>query len=734
MKKGISLVLIGILVLSIYIPVAAPGGSGEMVPVIFETDDVAALTSAINAAGGTVTIEFVTVPMIAANVPLDTLADVLGNPHCLQSYKDRIQTLPEVPEVSDGDNFAATEVMDISANISGSYTMEEINDLPSDYYNYMVTGAQDIWNETAAGYGTLVAVIDTGTFPDHPCLYPRVIGGISFAPGEDPDSWGDPDNHYHGTVCAGIVASNCGVILPKTDLWAQAIMNYAPAESWIDYDPDNIMVPLLGMAPLADIYAVKVFPKDGSGVPSSVIMEGIDYCIQQRKLYDATGGAEGLPIDVISMSLGGGTGFDGNDPEDRLVDEATKTGMVVSTAAGNSGPALNTVETPGCANTSLAVGAAADPVHTRVGFDIVYAYPGVGQYLFPYDETQIIYFSSHGPTSDGRLAPDVLACGVYTMSCFPPYSIGIMSGTSSACPAVSGAAALLAAWQKMNEGAANPYQIRNAIIEGAVPLTMPYSIFAQGHGYINLPNSLALLQNGIDNGLHLHSGYSFDTTDLNGGSQTWSTGDIEPGIAYDITIEVDEYTAQLDICLSNVTISGPENPFFGDAIEFYVQDSVRTSNAYILDSINVYGDGCFTVYDPSPGNVRIVIEGDWTNWGFVSCDVTVTETEGEGGHGGHKETIGHDEWHGYYVEVPEGLGAVIFETWWMHDWSKWPTYDLDMYVIDPDGVWYYDGATYVSPEKLTITNPVPGTYTVLIYGYDIYHGRDPYQLRIFYIE
>jgi len=735
MKKGFGLALIGILVLSFYIPVAAP--ESEMLAVIFETDDKVALGNAIVAAGGVVTIEFETVPMIAAQVPLLGMENVLSNPHCLGAYKDRIQEIPVQPEVPEGDpdDFTVQEVMEISGSVIDSYTLEELGDLPENYYNYMITGAEDIWYDTMAGYGTLVAVIDTGTFPLHPCLYPRVIGGISFAPGEPEDSWGDPDNHYHGTVCAGIVASNAAVLLPETDLWAMAIMNYAPPESWfVDPNyPGYIVVPLLGMAPLAEIYAIKVFPKSGAGVPSSVIMQGIDHAIQKRKLYDATGGADGLPIDVISMSLGGGTGYDGNDPEDRLVDEATKAGIVVVAAAGNDGPAFNTVSTPGCANTSISVGAASDPVHTRVGFDIVYAWPGIGGWLYPYDEVQIIYFSGRGPTSDGRLAPDVLACGVYAMSCYPPYSIAIMSGTSSSCPAVAGGAALLAAWQKWNEGGANPYQIRNAIIEGAVPLDIPYHEYGQGNGYLNMPNSLTLLQNGIDDGLHIDSSHGLDAVDLKGGTQTWSTGDLGPARTFHIVIAVDEDTASLDVSLTNVVFTGDENPYMGDSIEFYIQSAIRTAYYYYIDSLNLYGDFSYTIPDPNPGNIRIVVEGDWTNWGIVSCDVTVTENEGRDNPGGHKETIGYDEWHVHYVDVPDGLSVVIFELWWMHDWSKFPTYDLDMYIFDPDGNLYMDGAQFWSPEKQYIYDPVPGTYEVLIYGYEIYVGRDPYMLNVYYI-
>jgi subtilisin family serine protease len=763
-------VLIGILVLSVYVPVTAP--EGEMVPLIFETTDKQGLRNVIEAAGGIVTIEYTSVDMLAAEVPVTSVGSVLESSYIVEAWKDNLRYIPDPPEAEgEGDVFEAQEVLDLSDYTIESVTVEDMEDLPDNYYNFLITGAETVWEDTYYGDGTVVAVIDTGTYPWHPCfMWPddtsSVIGGKSFAPGEDPDSWGDPDNHYHGTVCGGLIASHCGVLLPKSDPLAQSVMLYAPPESYEDLG-DYIILWLFGMAPLSEIYAIKVFPKDGSGVPSSVVMQGIDHAICMRQLYEDTCGAEGVPIDVISMSLGGGTGYDGNDPEDLLVDSATKQGIVVVAAAGNSGPAFNTVETPGCANTSISVGAAADPVHTRVGWDFIYGLPGIGEYFYPYDEVQIIYFSSRGPTSDGRLAPNVVACGVYAMSLFPPDSIGIMSGTSASTPIVAGGAALLCSWQKYNPEAlgppgcsasqwpkqgpkpdcpecpdpqcpnltfANPYQIRNALIEGALPLEIPYPEYAQGNGYLNMPASLDLLQNCIDGGLHLQSNHKYDVVDLKGGTQTWSTGTLGPGRTYDITIAVDEDTQQIDVHLSNVTIPGPPNPLMGDSIEFYIQSSVRTYGYPYIHSANITSASSFTITDPHPGNMRITVEGDWTNWGTVSCDVTVTETEGRSLCGLHaKDSLGNDEWHIHYVNVPSGTGCVIFKLWWKHDWSKWPTYDLDMYVIDPNGYVYVGGAQFWSPEKQTIVYPVPGTYTVLIYGYDIYHGRDSYWLRVCYI-
>lgn len=64
-----------------------------MVQLIFETDDKKALRDVIEAAGGTVTVEYKTVNMLAADVPLASLGDVLASPHVLRIHKDRVQQL-----------------------------------------------------------------------------------------------------------------------------------------------------------------------------------------------------------------------------------------------------------------------------------------------------------------------------------------------------------------------------------------------------------------------------------------------------------------------------------------------------------------------------------------------------------------------------------------------------------------------------------------------------------------
>lgn len=74
---------------------------------------------------------------------------------------------------------------------------------------------------------------------------------------------------------------------------------------------------------------------------------------------------QGYDVDVISMSLGGSTLFDGRDLEDTVVDYATSVGITVVAAAGNEGPASMTIGTPGSAESAITVAAAAHSVNTR---------------------------------------------------------------------------------------------------------------------------------------------------------------------------------------------------------------------------------------------------------------------------------------------------------------------------------------------------------------------------------
>ena len=168
-----------------------------------------------------------------------------------------------------------------------------------------------------------------------------------------------------------------------------------------------------GVAPEALLYAAKVLHGDGSGYMSEVIA-GLEWAVQQR-------------VKVINLSLGGVGPCDGSDALSTACDAAVDQGVMVCVAAGNYGPGASTVGPPGCARNVLTVGACST-------------------------QDVIPSFSARGPTSDGRVKPDVLLPGVDIVACRAQNtSMGMpvdalyakASGTSMATPHAAGLAALL---------------------------------------------------------------------------------------------------------------------------------------------------------------------------------------------------------------------------------------------------------------------------------------------------
>jgi hypothetical protein len=122
-------------------------------------------------------------------------------------------------------------------------------------------------------------------------------------------------------------------------------------------------------------------------------------------------------------------------------------------------------------------------------------------------DEEIAFFSSRGPTDDGRLRPDVTAPGhekdgglmmLGTRSCvayagIPSYMD--MSGTSQACPVVTGATALaLELWDReIGDGDMPPALMKALVIHGATELGKKGPDYTYGYGGLRIPASLDLL-------------------------------------------------------------------------------------------------------------------------------------------------------------------------------------------------------------------------------------------------
>ena len=94
----------------------------------------------------------------------------------------------------------------------------------------------------------------------------------------------------------------------------------------------------------------------------------------------------------------------------------------------------------------------------------------------------VSFFSSRGPTGDGRPKPDLVAPGERITAPFPGGDVGAESGTSMAAPHVSGAAAMLMA--RYPELVGSPRRIKRILCDSATDLSRDRSF--QGFGMLDV--------------------------------------------------------------------------------------------------------------------------------------------------------------------------------------------------------------------------------------------------------
>ena len=721
------------------------------------------IIDAIGDMGGVVTIQYQNVDAVAAQVPAGSLARLHRHPLITAIEKDVIVELPPIPR----------EHVELEARLTGPAQAFESSglslkpgELPDRFPSYItkVTGAAEAWPETGAGAGTIVAVIDSGTDAGHMCLSGqgdvespegRVIAGpdLSTDAGTKFEGSTRPTNGNHGTFVAGMIASNCFMVLDKrepADVELAGIFeDHLPSDTFFT-SGHHLLVPLVGIAPEATIYAVKVFPHGGGGAASSTTAAAVDHVITQKLQYQA-GIPGGLDIDVVNMSLGGAALFDGRTVGERLIDAATRSGIVVVVAAGNDGPAPVSVSSPGTAFSALTVGAASDPVHTRIFWDY-YFWPGQGLAMYPTDEFRPADFSGRGPLADGRTGPDVLATGVFNHSLVTGGFTGFGSGTSYAAPAVAGGAALLSAWTKANDPELGPLAIRNAIMTGSTSLSDDWKRRSQGSGYMNVAASLDALKSGnAGNELtQVLQDEALPNITLGNGGFSADIDSLSPGRTRDFVFEVDAGTSFVVIDFSGVDIDpNPVPAALPNSIEVYVKGSKRGGTSYPVYSANVYGRSRFIIGDGfidlqgaifgafldesamEPGLMKVTVQGDWTNNGNVRATVTIRRfdykpTSAPGRRIQPGETILAP------FEVPPGANRASFELGWLHNWTRFPTNDLDMFLCAPGHVLHRDfsGATLDSPEYLAVNNPTPGSWHVMVVAYGVFTPADSYYLNM----
>ncbi len=289
----------------------------------------------------------------------------------------------------------------------------------------LVTGAYS-WGHQLMGFGAVnlywtgltvkIGIIDSGIAGNSEEVKP--LGGYNAIDGEDPTAW-NVDETGHGTFCAGVVSAR------------------------------NNAVGVLGGAPNAEIYSLKVFP----GGYVSDLVEAIEWCIQNR-------------MDIINLSLGY------QNPSQTLAGvlrDAHERGITCIAAAGND-------------STRVAYPAA---------FPSVIAVGAIGRFgTFPEDSAHALKI---GNETDRRgqlfsaaftnFGPEINVCapGVAILSTLPT-GFACWDGTSFSCPLVAALAALiLEACPTLRTGnSSQPEYLRSIIQNSATNLGLSQVI--QGSG------------------------------------------------------------------------------------------------------------------------------------------------------------------------------------------------------------------------------------------------------------
>lgn len=310
------------------------------------------------------------------------------------------------------------------------------------------------------------AILDSGIAADHPhfAKYKNIDAEFDCTkPGSLSNGGQAPDGNGHGTHVAGIIAG---------------AFRIEEKEKTPQY--------FSGMAPAAKLVIYKVLSNAGTGRDAWII-KALDH------IASINADSRNLVIHGVNLSLGGS--YDpsvfgcGHTPLCEELRRLWNQGVIVVVAAGNEGFAvLQGAHGEIDANMDLSIG---DPANLEEAISV-----GSINKTNPHTYG-ISYFSSRGPTADGRQKPDLVAPGERIVSCrhdFPKDGktekdfYVEMSGTSMAAPHVSG---MLASYlSSRREFIGFPTKVKQIVLENCTDLKR--DPMHQGAG---LPNLVKMLMN-----------------------------------------------------------------------------------------------------------------------------------------------------------------------------------------------------------------------------------------------
>jgi serine protease AprX len=262
------------------------------------------------------------------------------------------------------------------------------------------------------------------------------------------DSYVAP-THEHGTHVAGILGADWRMTDPKMP---------------VDHD-------LIGVCPDIEIYDLRVFDNAGHGDEFAITaaLQFVRYLNNNSDLQLIHGVNLSLSLvhDVSNYAVG-------RTPICDECERLTGAGICVVTVAGNEG--RTRYESEAGAIDGYRTVSITDPGNAQRVITV-----GATHRFEPHTYG-VSYFSSRGPTGDGRMKPDLVAPGEKITSAVPDSDYKAKDGTSQAAPHVSGAAALLMA--RYEELRGQPDRIKEILCQSATDLGRDRSF--QGAGMLDV--------------------------------------------------------------------------------------------------------------------------------------------------------------------------------------------------------------------------------------------------------
>ncbi len=295
------------------------------------------------------------------------------------------------------------------------------------------------------------------------------------------------DEAGHGTHVAGIIAGSV-TGAPKSN-----VVN-AVGRRWSEDGTTELLSEshdsISGMAPKCKIVSMKVLDKDGNGRTSAVIQA-------LERIQEINGYGRRVLIHGVNLSVG----YDfepewfacGQSPLCVEVDRLVRSGVVVVVAAGNTGYGVQSTEARGNVASGIPL-SINDPGNADLAITV-----GSTHRDMPHTYG-VSYFSSKGPTGDGRAKPDLLAPGEKILSCAagamraealsekPDAKFDYLeqSGTSMAAPHVSGVIAAFLSVRR--EFIGQPEKVKDIFVKSATDLNRDR--YFQGSGLVDLMRAI----------------------------------------------------------------------------------------------------------------------------------------------------------------------------------------------------------------------------------------------------